>query len=221
MRIDPAERIAGVPTVAVRDFLRAHADFGFSVERLMSRLGLGRDDAEALIQALVDDGRIEAKDDGNETVWDTTIAGNALAMASAARPVRREVAEGHLAALLERVEEVNADPELLHWVTEVRVFGSMLDPERARLNDVDVAIAYVPRLPPEEFEQARFAYAERQQKAGRRAANFTAYCAWAEVDLCKRLKARSRVLSLHFGDRIIDRTASEVVSAFEPPPGAT
>ena len=41
--------------------------------------------------------------------------------------INRAKAEQLLADFLQSVEEVNAHPDLLHWVTEVRVFGSYLN----------------------------------------------------------------------------------------------
>jgi hypothetical protein len=41
--------------------------------------------------------------------------------------------------LRHRVEEVNAHPDLLHWVTEVRVFGSYLT-NSDDLGEIDLAI---------------------------------------------------------------------------------
>jgi predicted nucleotidyltransferase len=216
MRIDPKATIAGVKLVAVRDFLRQHMDSGFTVQRLMRRLRLGREAADALADALAREGRIERHEHIRD-LWVTTVAGNALAMATAAQPVRRQVAERNLEELLGRVRRVNAEPGALYWVTKVTLFGSMLDRDQERVNDVDVAVEYRPRLPQEQHHDAMLDYAQRQERQGRRAQNFTAYVAWAEIDLRKELKAGSRVLSVHYDDPILGQTPHEVVYTFEPP----
>ena len=55
-----------------------------------------------------------------------TSKGNAMRLARSAPRLNRAKAEKLLADFLQSVEEVNAHPDLLHWVTEVRVFGSYL-----------------------------------------------------------------------------------------------
>ena len=53
--------------------------------------------------------------------------------------INRAKAEKLLADFLQCVEEVNAHPDLPHWVTEVRVFGSYLN-DRDNLGEIDLAI---------------------------------------------------------------------------------
>ena len=53
---------------------------------------------------------------------ETTIKGQALLITTLVPRINRAKAEVLLKGVL---EAVNADPELLHWVTEVRVFGSI------------------------------------------------------------------------------------------------
>ena len=53
--------------------------------------------------------------------------------------INRAKAEKLLADFLQCVEEVNAHPDLPHWVTEVRVFGSYLN-DSDKLGEIDLAI---------------------------------------------------------------------------------
>jgi len=53
--------------------------------------------------------------------------------------INRAKAEKLLADFLQSVEEVNAHPDLPHWVTEVRVFGSYLN-DSDNLGEIDLAI---------------------------------------------------------------------------------
>ncbi|MFB7878555.1 hypothetical protein ACFC06_25190 [Nocardia sp. NPDC056064] len=69
-----------------------------------------------------------------------TSKGYALANASAAKPVHRATAEKALAGFLHRVEQAAADPMNLWVVDRVVLFGSMLDPTRQRVSDVDLAV---------------------------------------------------------------------------------
>ena len=53
--------------------------------------------------------------------------------------LNRAKADKLLTDFLQSVEEVNAHPDLLHWVTEVRVFGSYLA-NSDDLGEIDLAI---------------------------------------------------------------------------------
>jgi predicted nucleotidyltransferase/predicted RNA binding protein YcfA (HicA-like mRNA interferase family) len=218
MRIDPVDEIAGVGIVAVRDFLRATLDSGFTGEYLAERLELSEDHADRLLKELRDRGLVAQHQRGSHTFWETTQDGTTLALASAAKPVRRATAERHLAALLDRVRQINADPDLLYWVTRVVLFGSLLDPDRTAVNDVDVAIEVTPRLAGEEQFEAMLAYAEAAEAAGRNFSNYSEYLGWAELDIFHRLKEGSRVISLHRADdAILADAPQQVVYEFEPP----
>ena len=84
--------------------------------------------ARALVEQLLKDGMIEVNGqffDSQQVAYQITTKGNAMLAARIAR-LKRAKAEKLLADFLQCVEEVNAHPDLLHWVTEVRVFGSYL-----------------------------------------------------------------------------------------------
>jgi hypothetical protein len=66
-------------------------------------------------------------------------ARTAMRAARLAPRINRATAEKLLADFLQCVEEVNAHPDLLHWVTEVRVFGSYLT-NSDDLGEIDLAI---------------------------------------------------------------------------------
>ena len=68
-----------------------------------------------------------------------TIKGNAMRTAPLVPRINRAKAEKLLADFLWSVEEVNSHPDLLHWVTEVRVFGSYLT-NSEDLGDIEIAI---------------------------------------------------------------------------------
>ena len=84
--------------------------------------------ARALVEQLLKDGMIEVNGqffDSQQVAYQITTKGNAMLAARIAR-LKRAKAEKLLADFLQCVEEVNAHPDLLHWVTEVGVFGSYL-----------------------------------------------------------------------------------------------
>ena len=87
--------------------------------------------------------------------------------------INRAKAEKLLADFLQSVEEVNAHPDLLHWVTEVRVFGSYLN-DSDNLGEIDLAI-----------------------KKERRPASGSFTDAYPERLVALLLKGGSRYISLH------------------------
>jgi hypothetical protein len=66
--------------------------------------------------------------------------GKSLAKARIGPPVPRAVAEGLVRDVLARVIGVNRDPASTHVITRVALFGSMTDPSRELVSDVDLAV---------------------------------------------------------------------------------
>ena len=87
--------------------------------------------------------------------------------------INRAKAEKLLADFLQCVEEVNAHPDLPHWVTEVRAFGSYLN-DSDNLGEIDLAI-----------------------KKERRPASGSFSDAYPERLVALLLKGGSRYISLH------------------------
>src|SRR6476620_9628125 len=87
--------------------------------------------------------------------------------------LNRAKADKLLAHFLRCVDEVNAHPDLLHWVTEVRVFGSYLT-NSDDLAEIDLAI-----------------------KKERRPASGSFRDAYPERLVARLLKGGSRYISLH------------------------
>jgi hypothetical protein len=73
------------------------------------------------------------------------------------RRINRAKAEKLLADFLRCVEEVNAHPDLLHWVTEVRVIGSYLT-NSDDLGDIEIAIKKERRPVSGSLSDARVAF---------------------------------------------------------------
>lgn len=82
-----------------------------------------------------------------QPLYRPTSKGYALANASAAKPVHRARAEKALTGFLHRVEQAATDPMNLWVVDRVILFGSMLDPTRQRVSDVDLAVRLVENEP--------------------------------------------------------------------------
>ena len=99
--------------------------------------------ARALVEQLLKDGMIELNarfsDCRGHVAYQPTSKGNAMRSARLVPRLNRAKADKLLADFLRSVEEVNAHPDLLHWVTEVRVFGSYLT-NSDDLGEIDLAI---------------------------------------------------------------------------------
>ena len=141
--IDELVRVGTLPAEQRGLFRRAIIDYGWAVDKKTVEQIRDQDAAATpLIEALLKGGLIEECEppwhDMKGTWYKTTMAGNAASMARFIRRMDRAQAEALLKSVLERVASANADPKLLHFVTEVRVFGSCTD--AADSGDQDVAI---------------------------------------------------------------------------------
>jgi hypothetical protein len=74
--------------------------------------------------------------ESNVQRYELTINGRALGMASAAKPIMRATSDRYISVLLQRVEEVNNDPDLLFWIDEVVSFGSYLTNSATRVTSI-------------------------------------------------------------------------------------
>ncbi|MFD4351541.1 hypothetical protein ACFWPX_03230 [Nocardia sp. NPDC058518] len=118
----------------------------------------------------------------------------ALANASAAKPVHRATADKALAGFLERVEQAATDPMNLYVVDRAVLFGSMLDPQRQRVSDVDLAVKLVPNEPVYESaggHQLAGSVLLAELNGSRHSSGYR-----GEIGVTKFLKSRSPVLSL-------------------------
>jgi hypothetical protein len=154
-------------------------------------------------------------DDG-EVRYTTTMKGQALVIKRLAPRINRAKAEALLKGVLERVAAINADPELMHWVTEVRVFGSYLT-DSDDLGDLDLALSYELRPTGEEsFTDAIKAFAAKHDKE---------HLSWEdrmwlpERMVKQRIKGRSPYISMHGIDELKRNPAfgGKTVYTFTPP----
>lgn len=200
MNLDPKAKIAGVPSLKIRELLRMqHYGVGWnaSVDQASRMLEISRDETLQVLEELRSLGYIVFVDDALD--WKTTIAGNALANASATKPIRKSKAEQAFAQFMERVTQVNQNPYYLYKVVKVVLFGSYIT-DAETVSDVDVAI----ELSPKEADSERH-WALVEQRIDERERPFSNYSErfyWPEIEVTKFLKARSHVISLHSGEDV-------------------
>lgn len=213
MRITSTSRIAGYPAVVIRDLLRQLGEGLWGQSDVAVRLGVSRAVAERVITGLATGGYVRRDQTFTEggPWYSRTTKGNRLALASAAPPLKRRTGERQLQAFLERVTIVNGDPYYLYCVSRVVLFGSMLT-AAPRVSDVDVAIEMQPKL-----DQARQRPAEDERVLyarlveGRRFRNIVDEVCWPKQEVRLFLKSRSRAISIHEADRVLERTATRVL----------
>jgi hypothetical protein len=107
-------------------------------------VGVESKKANGILQQLVIEGYVEPRESLTSALYENTVKGNALAMASAAPPVKRERARQKLEDFIERVEKVNEDDHFLYRIDVVVLFGSYLS-NCETVNDIDLAIKLVPK----------------------------------------------------------------------------
>lgn len=182
--------------------------------RQLLRMGTGRDwgvplaeevlavdsqEAARILQQLAEHGFIRrvGADPSGGMLWSNTVRGNALANATAAKPVRRATAERVLREFLSRVGDVNRDPYYLYAMRHAVVFGSFLS-DRETVNDVDLAIDLQAKEPDAAIrERLRDERVSLAIRSGRQFSNYLQELSWPRTEVWLRLKARSRTLSLH------------------------
>jgi hypothetical protein len=187
MRIEKSELIAGIPAMEARRFMRRAAGFIIRPRTVTNVLGFCEDDARQLLSEFQKEGLVTAKSE----FWEATVKGHALAMATAASPLRRSTAERLIADAIGRARMINRDNEYAYRVQWLAVFGSVVAGAE-RPNDVDVACKLVERF---EGKKQRVLEDERRASKGR-FVNTSEWAAWPKIEVLKKLRSRSRGLSI-------------------------
>ena len=192
--------IAGLVAPAAREVMRRlsgrsmrWADF----EELVAEAGAA--DPVVTCRELSELGLVERTEHSSEgDPWlTTTVAGTALGKARIGTPMTRAKADTILAGVLQRVQEVNADPDALWWVESVELFGSMNDPTKAVVGDVDLRVLLRPRHDSEtHFELTKAA----AKASGRHFSTLIDELFYASLELQRRIRGRSNRVDIQFDD---------------------
>ncbi len=138
MRIDPDDRIAGHPILAIRNLLRKRV---FDPKAVRKALKVDEREAGRIIEALEAEDYICNLFDENAPpdVWQTTPKGSSLAGSHARPPITRDEAKRIMDEFMTRVGVVRDDDKFLYEVGRVIVFGSYLR-DVDELNDIDLIL---------------------------------------------------------------------------------
>jgi len=217
MRLDPSTTIAGRPALEIRRLLRRTRCNILDARTVCEELGVSPGEADVVVcelerAALVVKRVSTGIDNKRRHFWENTIKGNAFAMATTARPVKRRTADRVLSQFLDRVATVNARTDFAFSVKRVVVFGSYLT-QAEKLNDVDLLVDLIPRNSNQEKQQALERSIRAQAcKRGRHWGNMVDQLIWPLTEVQLFLKNRSRTLSLHYSDHaLMAKTEHKVI----------
>src|ERR1035438_999988 len=185
MRIDAKSVVSGYPALMMRKLVRRLNNLmRWNAETVQVILRTERNEAEAIIRALVEAGLAVAQVSRGMDGCTTTQLAHSFGGATAAKPITRKTADHALSQLLARVDQVNGEERFLAKVTKVVVLGSYLRTDVDRLSDLDIAVELQPKEADwdrlRELTQQRV---EQLRMAGRRFSN------WLEVEYWWHLEA--------------------------------
>jgi hypothetical protein len=181
----------------VRALLRRFNQEFWTVKKAANVLKIPEEEARRLIYWLRGLGYVEVVWQQPPGTWRNTMAGNALANATAVRPISRSEADRLLKEFLVRVGTVNEDPSWLYRVRKVVIFGSYLKGQEW-IGDIDLAIRLDRRAEfAERWPEMLLAKADAAESGGRRFRGFLDRLAWPETEVRRYLRGGVRWLSLH------------------------
>jgi predicted nucleotidyltransferase len=203
MRIDSREQIDGIEILKVRDLLRRLSNADEWEDALVAdRLGMPPEDAKRLLNEMVRMGYVEPiRIHGQRQFYQNTVNGNALGLATAAKPVMRKTADRILSEFMDRAREVNSSPAFLVMVKKVVVFGSYLT-DAPHISDIDLVVELAwkekhPLVLGKHKGETAIEQSVAAEEKGRRFNSFVDRLEWPETEVKSFLKSRSRTLSIH------------------------
>jgi hypothetical protein len=204
MRITKEEVVAGHSALRVRGFLRRFERGFFMLPAAERFMQLKSRQAAEFVNNMIALELIEpAMPFAGKAAFRVATRGHAFANATAAKPISRGTAERVLREFIDRVNAVNASREYAYKVRSAVLFGSMLS-SVDRLGDVDVAIDLQRRISDStKFRQQCERRRHLAEERGRVFSNAIDWTTWPTKEVVLKLKARSRSLSLHGFDQLV------------------
>lgn len=204
MRISSSDTVIGYPILRIRRVLEKCQAADLIVSEVERLLKVDQSEAHSVLSALEQEGYIElCAEYLPHEQWRTTLKGNTLANASAARPVSRTKAQLRLKEFMDRVEQVNAHDLYVYRVAKVALFGSMLS-ESPTVGDIDLAVQLEPKYELTEMSARREQRVAAAREAGKIFSNSVDRLLWPHTEVWLVLRNRSHVISLHRFDELMD-----------------
>ncbi len=210
VKLDRSDILHGYPAKKIRDFLGHGRDGAFSYRdycEVETFFGVADDyfgyDAKAVTAELLKRGWIikgkgrdlkECTEDQNTAIMILTQIGKQSRIVSLNKRFSRAEGEAVVAELVERAKAINARDDLLCGISELRLYGSMLDPKVETVGDVDVAYELFYKQPPPGKRRSEW-HIERAKQSGRNL-QFREMLSYGATEVERLLKARKSRLSL-------------------------
>jgi predicted nucleotidyltransferase len=220
MRIEKHQMIGDLPALDARRFMQRHRDSVFTADSLKDHFpDISDENLHRTWKVFLEEGYIEFREERDGRPWyELTTKGNALAQASAAKPISRQTAEKKLQEFMERVEQINRNEEYAFKVGRVALFGSLLS-DAPDVSDIDLAIQLEGRLPDREaFSNHSKRRIEVALSSGKSFHTFFEQASWPRHEIYQFLKARSRVFSIHEIDELRHLSPKEFKMLLGEPP---
>lgn len=205
--------IAGSPAVKLRDAFKWFGGSPWTSGSLADRLGVDESSGSQVAAVLLDEGYIKVEHQRDEcTYFTVTVKGGALALATAAKRIKRATADRLISEVIRVATCVNTDRDYFFRVTKLLVFGSYLT-DCPTLGDVDLAVELEPWVAGSDRDSdAVLAYANQAEDAGRRFSSMFERLYWPTEEIHRALKGSSKAVSIHrAAEPIIATVATRVL----------
>jgi predicted nucleotidyltransferase len=153
---------------------------------------------------------------GRKATYRITEAGHRLAAKSLLKRIPLAKADLIVAELIERAKAINARPELMMGVTEIRVFGSYMRRKRTTVLDVDIAVSFYRKPGPDRNKW----HAERVRATAPEWIARDVNNGWGELEVQRLLKGGNRYLHMcdweHLKEQDHMRVRGRVIFSAKP-----
>jgi hypothetical protein len=194
MKVEKNRTIGGAPLIKVRDLLRYMGAGRGGSGRVMTREGIADRVGFDIACELVREGLLAVcKDRQDREPWyEGTDAAVRLANALMIKRITRAKAALYVAELLQRADDINANPDLLYRVKRITAFGSYIT-DAAGLGDIDIAVELENKVPAGQRSEANRA---RAVASGRKNLSWNDQLTFGEREVERLLKGRNPYVSL-------------------------
>jgi len=194
MKVEKNRMIGGAPLIKVRDLLRYMGAGRGGSGRVMTREGIADRVGFDIACEMVREGLLAVcKDRQDREPWyEGTDAAVRLANALMIKRITRAKADHYVAELLQRADDINANPDLLYRVKRITAFGSYIT-DAADLGDIDIAVELENKVPAGQRSEANRA---RAAASGRKNLSWNDQLTFGEREVDRLLKNRNPYVSL-------------------------
>jgi hypothetical protein len=201
MKVDKDRTIGGVPLIKVRDLLRymgaGRGGSGCIMTRKEITDRVGLDVADELVRQGLLAIRPKAREVGPR--YELTTAAVRLTRTTMLKRISRAKADFYVGELLQRADDINANPDLLYRVKRITAFGSYIT-DAADLGDIDIAVELECKIPA--GQQRWKVNLARAEASGRKNLSWNNMISFGEREVDLLLKGRNPYISMTYYDNL-------------------